>query len=129
MKKSNKIIASLLVMVLALMSPMSVYAMSQQNIIAQQALKKQLIADKRQYCKWGRNQIKYAYADVDGDNVLELITEPGYGYLTQAVYDYQNGTVRNVASVGQEYFSCQCGFIDRKFSEHYNGIYINESEE
>ena len=65
--------------------------MSQQNIIAQQALKKQLIADKRQYCKWGRNQIKYAYADVDGDNVLELITEPGYGYLTQAVYDYQNG--------------------------------------
>ena len=42
----------------------------------------------------------------------------------QAVYDYQNGTVRNVASVGQEYFSCQCGFIDRKFSEHYNGIYM-----
>ncbi|MBS6711278.1 hypothetical protein DW022_01535 [Ruminococcus sp. AF37-6AT] len=105
MKKSNKIIASLLVMVLVLMSPMSVYAMSQQNIIAQQALKKQLIADKRQYCKWGRNQIKYAYADVDGDNVLELITEPGYGYLTQAVYDYQNGTVRNVASVGQGYFT------------------------
>ena len=29
----------------------------------------------------------------------------------------------------QEYFSCQCGFIDRKFSEHYNGMYINESEE
>ena len=24
----------------------------------------------------------------------------------------------------QEYFSCQCGFIDRKFSEHYNGIYM-----
>ena len=91
MKKSSKIIASLLVIVLVLMSPMSVYARSQQNIIAQQALKKQLIADKRQYCNWGRDKIKYAYADVDGDNVLELITEPGYGYLTQAIYDYQNG--------------------------------------
>ena len=105
MKKSNKIIASLLVIVLVLMSPMSVYAMSQQNIIAQQALKKQLIADKRQYCNWGRDKIKYAYADVDGDNVLELITEPGYGYLTQAIYDYQNGTVRKVASVGQGDFT------------------------
>ena len=64
MKKSSKIIASLLVIVLVLMSPMSVYAMSQQNIIAQQALKKQLIADKRQYCNWVMDKIKYTYADV-----------------------------------------------------------------
>ena len=44
-------------MILVLMSPMSVYAMSQQNIIAQQALKKQLIADKRQYCNWVMDKI------------------------------------------------------------------------
>ena len=93
--------------------------MSQQNIIAQQALKKQLIADKRQYCKWGRNQIKYAYADVDGDNVLELITEPGYGYLTQAIYDYQNGNVRRVATVGQGNFT--------KYYPKHKVIYIKNS--
>ena len=51
-------------MILVLMSPMSAYAMSQQNIIAQQALKKQLIADKRQYCNWVMDKIKYAYADI-----------------------------------------------------------------
>ena len=119
MKKSSKIIASLLVIVLVLMSPMSVYAMSQQNIIAQQALKKQLIADKRQYCNWGRDKIKYAYADIDGDNVLELITEPGYGYLTQAIYDYQNGNVRRVATVGQGNFT--------KYYPKHKVIYIKNS--
>ena len=44
-------------MILVLMSPMSAYAMSQQNIIAQQALKKQLIADKGQYCNWVMDKI------------------------------------------------------------------------
>lgn len=58
-------------MILVLMSPMSAYAMSQQNIIAQQALKKQLIADKRQYCK-----IKYTYADIC---FLPIMNSPGMG--------------------------------------------------
>lgn len=100
-KKSIKVITVLLAMVMLFVSSSSVSAMSLQNTIAHRALKQQIIADKRQYCNFGMTTIKYVYADIDGDHVAELITEPGYGYLTQAIYDYQNGNVRRVATVGQ----------------------------
>ena len=105
MKKSIKVIAVLMAMVLLFISPSSAYAMSQQNTIAHQALKKQIIADKKKYCNWITPKIKYVYVDIDGDHVSELITEPGYGYLTQAIYDYQNGKVKNVATVSQGTFT------------------------
>ena len=76
-------------MVMLFVSSSSVSAMSLQNTIAHRALKQQIIADKRQYCNFGMTTIKYVYADIDGDHVAELITEPGYGYLTQAIYDYR----------------------------------------
>ena len=119
MKKSMKVIASLLAVVLLFMSPSPTYAMSQQNTIAHQALKKQIIADKRKYCNWVRPKIKYVYADIDGDHVSELITEPGYGYLTQAIYDYQNGKVKNVASVGQGSFT--------KYYPKHKVLYVKNS--
>ena len=56
-------------MILVLMSPMSAYAMSQQNIIAQQALKKQLI-------NWVMDKIKYTYADIC---FLPITNSPGMG--------------------------------------------------
>ena len=90
-KKSIKVITVLLAMVMLFVSSSSVSAMSLQNTIAHRALKQQIIADKRQYCNFGMTTIKYVYADIDGDHVAELITEPGYGYLTQAIYDYHNG--------------------------------------
>ena len=92
-KKSIKVITVLLAMVMLFVSSSSVSTMSLQNTIAHRALKQQIIADKRQYCNFGMTTIKYVYADIDGDHVAELITEPGYGYLTQAIYDYQNGNV------------------------------------
>ena len=104
-KKSIKVITVLLAMVMLFVSSSSVSAMSLQNTIAHRALKQQIIADKRQYCNFGMTTIKYVYADIDGDHVAELITEPGYGYLTQAIYDYQNGNVRRVATVGQGNFT------------------------
>lgn len=119
MKKIMKVIASLLAVVLLFMSPSPTYAMSQQNTIAHQALKKQIIADKRKYCNWVRPKIKYVYADIDGDHVSELITEPGYGYLTQAIYDYQNGKVKNVASVGQGSFT--------KYYPKHKVLYVKNS--
>ena len=102
-KKSIKVITVLLAMVMLFVSSSSVSAMSLQNTIAHRALKQQIIADKRQYCNFGMTTIKYVYADIDGDHVAELITEPGYGYLTQAIYDYQNGNVRRVARAQKDY--------------------------
>ena len=118
-KKSIKVITVLLAMVMLFVSSSSVSAMSLQNTIAHRALKQQIIADKRQYCNFGMTTIKYVYADIDGDHVAELITEPGYGYLTQAIYDYQNGNVRRVATVGQ-------GNITKYYPKH-KVIYIKNS--
>ena len=118
-KKSIKVITVLLAMVMLFVSSSSVSAMSLQNTIEHRALKQQIIADKRQYCNFGMTTIKCVYADIDGDHVAELITEPGYGYLTQAIYDYQNGNVRRVATVGQGNFT--------KYYPKHKVIYIKNS--
>ena len=126
-KKSIKVITVLLAMVMLFVSSSSVSAMSLQNTIAHRALKQQIIADKRQYCNFGMTTIKYVYADIDGDHVAELITEPGYGYLTQAIYDYQNGNVRRVATVGQgnftKYYPKHKVIPNKDIKEDYNSNY------
>lgn len=45
--------------------------------------------------------IAYAYRDVDGDDIDELIIEPGYGYYFQGIYKYKNGRVKRVCAIGQ----------------------------
>ena len=97
--------------------PTPAYAMSARNKKAHKALTTQLKKDKRKYCSYGK--LKYVYADIDGDHVDELITVPGYGYLTQAIYDYQNGNVRRVAAVGQGNFT--------KYYPKHKVIYIKNS--
>ena len=67
----------------------------------------------------GITTIIYVYADIDGDHVAELITESAYGYLTQAIYDYQNGNVRRVATVGQGNYT--------KYYPKHKVIYIKNS--
>lgn len=94
----------LLALVMLFSVPTPAYAMTAKNARAHKALTTQLKKDKKRFCPYG-GKLKYAYADVDGDHVDELITVPGYGYLTQAIYDYQNGRVRNVANVSQGYFT------------------------
>lgn len=103
MKKNTRILSLLLALVMLFTVPTPAYAMSARNKKAHKALTTQLKKDKRKYCSYGK--LKYVYADIDGDYVDELITVPGYGYLTQAIYDYQNGRVKNVAVVGQGTFT------------------------
>lgn len=103
MKKSTRILSLLLALVMLFTVPTPAYAMSARNKKAHKALTTQLKKDKRRYCSYGK--LKYVYADIDGDHVDELITVPGYGYLTQAIYDYQNGKVKTVAVVGQGTFT------------------------
>ena len=103
MKKSTRILSLLLALVMLFTVPTPAYAMSARNKKAHKALTTQLKKDKRKYCSYGK--LKYVYADIDGDHVDELITVPGYGYLTQAIYDYQNGKVKTVAVVGQGTFT------------------------
>ncbi len=45
--------------------------------------------------------LAYAYKDVDGDNIDELIIEPGYGYYFQGIYKYKKGRVVQVCAIGQ----------------------------
>ena len=101
MKKSTRNLRHfswLLVMLFTIPTP--AYAMSARNKKSSQSINNTV--------EKGQNgnivpmvNLKYVYADIDGDHVDELITVPGYGYLTQAIYDYQNGKVKTVAVVGQ----------------------------
>ena len=63
--------------------------------------------------------MRYVYVDINGDHIDELITEPGYGYLTQAIYSYENRTVKTVAAVGQGTFT--------KYYPKHKVIYIKNS--
>lgn len=100
MKKIIKTLSVVLAMVLLCSSPVPVHAASAKNTAAHKALKKQIKSDKKQYCKLRNEKLTYAFADIDGDKVDELITMPGFGYLTYAVYDYKNGTVKRVSTIG-----------------------------
>lgn len=62
------------------------------NQKAHQAFMKQIKEDKKNYI-YGDGQIKYLFIDLDGDEIDELITYPGYGFISQVVYDYKNGKV------------------------------------
>lgn len=107
MKKSKRILSLFLALIMLCCTPMSVNAMSAKNIEAHKALKKQVLADKEKYHPntWYPDTMRYAFADIDGDHVDELITVPGYGYLSQIAYDYKNGKVRKVATVSQGSFT------------------------
>mgnify|MGYP004560085197 CR=1 FL=1 len=106
MKKKSKILLLLITAMLVFCLPVSANAMSAANKKAHKAFGTQLKKDKKQFRNSFYNaKLKYAYADIDGDKVDELITEPGYGYCTQIIYDYQNGKVKQVAIASQGTFT------------------------
>ena len=95
-------------MLLSLMQPVSADAMSAKNKKAHKAYVNQLKKDKKNYCSGPfavNKKLPYVYRDLDGDKIDELITCPGYGYCTQIIYGYQNGKVKELARVGQGYFT------------------------
>ncbi|MCB5473638.1 hypothetical protein LIQ13_02670 [Blautia luti] len=119
MKKKTKILSLLIVLVLICCSGVTVNAASYANAKAHAALKRQLKADKQRYYQYSSSKMRYVYVDINGDHIDELITEPGYGYLTQAIYSYKNRTVKTVAAVGQGTFT--------KYYPKHKVIYIKNS--
>lgn len=119
MKKKTKILSLLIVLVLICCSGVTVDAASNANAKAHAALKRQLKADKQKYYQYSSSKMRYVYVDINGDHIDELITEPGYGYLTQAIYSYKNRTVKTVAAVGQGTFT--------KYYPKHKVIYIKNS--
>lgn len=119
MKKKFRIVLLLFTLMLICCTPVSANAMSTANKKAHKAFTSQLKKDKKQYCNFARTKLQYAYADIDGDKVDELITVPGYGYLYQAIYDYKSGKIKSIAGVGQGSFT--------KYYPKKKVIYINKS--
>lgn len=70
--------------------------------------------------------LPYAYKDVDGDNIDELITEPGFGAYYQVIYKYKNGKVKQVCAIGQgpfkKYYSKKKVIYSEK-TGHMGGLY------
>ena len=119
MKRKSRIVLLLFTMILICCIPVSANAMSAANKKAHKAFTSQLKKDKKRYCDSIRPKLKYAYADIDGDKVDELITVPGFGVVYQIIYYYKNGKIRNVASVGQGSFT--------KYYPKQKVIYVNKS--
>lgn len=78
----------------------NVSAATNRNQKAHRAFKKELQSLKVEYGGLS-GKLKYAYKDVDGDKIDELIIEPGYGYYFQGIYKYKNGRVKRVCAIGQ----------------------------
>ncbi|MEE0421397.1 MAG: hypothetical protein UDG86_15295 [Lachnospiraceae bacterium] len=105
MKKMFKIFWIIISAVIIFSLPVQSQAMSKTNKKAHAAFQKQLKKDKRTFCDNIKTKLKYAYRDVDGDKVDELIIYPGYGYCSQVIYDYRRGKVKNVCGVGHGTFT------------------------
>lgn len=72
------------------------------NKKAHKAFMGQVKADKEKYLdRSGGTKLKYIFIDLDGDNVDELITYPGYGVVSQIIYDLKNGAVIEVETLSQ----------------------------
>lgn len=79
------------------------YAAGNTNKKAHASYKKKLRSLKNQ---WGIvGKLKYAYQDVDGDDVDELVVYPGFGMYTQGIFKYRDGKAVEVCAVGQGSFT------------------------
>lgn len=75
-------------------------AATNKNKKAHTAFKRELPKLKKEYGGL-YGGLAYAYVDVDGDGIDELIIEPGYGYYFQGIYKYRSGRVKRVCAIGQ----------------------------
>lgn len=83
--------------------PIQAQAANAKNRKAHKAYLKQIKKDKKKYRNGGK--IKYAYKDLNGDGIDELITEPDFGACMQIIYTYRRGKVRKLVEVGQGEFT------------------------
>lgn len=83
----------------------TVFALSKANEAAHKAFKTTLKNSKKQFFEGTKEKLRYAYADVDGDKIDELIISPGFGYYGEGVFDYKSGKVKEAAVVGQGTFT------------------------
>lgn len=127
MNKLKKIMFMVIVFVLCVSAvPIPVQAAGAKNKKAHKAYQKQLKKDKKKYCS-GKEKLKYAYKDLNGDGVDELITEPGFGYLSQIIYTYKSGKVKKVVEAGQGEFTKY--YKKSKVLLYYGGHGDYESDE
>ncbi|MCI8648352.1 MAG: hypothetical protein HFE76_16520 [Firmicutes bacterium] len=72
------------------------------NSKAHKAYVNQIKKDKKKYCSG--EKLQYAYKDLNGDGIDELITYPGFGYCMEILYTYTNGKVKKLKELGQREF-------------------------
>lgn len=108
MRSGTKIIAALLAVIILISGgfPVSAAGKKTVNRKAHKAYEKVLPQLKKKYygSAWSSG-LPYAYRDVDGDKIDELIIQPGWGYCNQEIYDYQNGKVKAVCAVDHGSFT------------------------
>ena len=107
-RKFLRVIAGIVLFTLSMQVPCdrTVYAITKENRTAHIELKKTLKEMKKQF--FGDEitaTLPYAFKDVDGDKIDELLIKPGFGYYTEGIYDYKNGKVVEAAVTGQGEFS------------------------
>lgn len=117
-KWSRALLVFLAAIILVNIPVLSAQAMSSANKKARKAFAKQLKKDKKEFCI-GSSKLDYAYVDVDGDKVDELIIYPGYGYCSQVIYDYRKGKVKEVCVASQGNFT--------KYYKKNKVIYVKNS--
>lgn len=106
MKKGVKLFWLFLCAMVIFSVPIQANAMTKANKKAHTAFKKQLKKAKKTFGMGSKSyKIKYAYVDVDGDKVDELIIYPGFGYCSQVIYDYQKGKSKEVCVASQGNFT------------------------
>lgn len=104
MKILKKVMLIVIVFALCITAaPIQTQAASSKNKKAHKAYLKQIKKDKKKY-RSGKEKLKYAYKDLNGDGIDELITEPEYGYCSQIIYTYKGGKVKKLVEVGQGEF-------------------------
>lgn len=126
MNKLKKIMFMVIVFVLCITAvPIPVQAAGAKNKKAHKAYQKQLKKNKKKYCS-GKEKLKYAYKDLNGDGVDELITEPGFGYLSQIIYTYKGGKVKKAVVVGQGEFT---QYYKKNKVLHYYGSHMSNTHD
>lgn len=129
MKKSKTIeLLMFLIVICITATTVKSYAANSVNKEVRSAYLKQVKKDKKEY-KSNNEKISYAFKDLNGDGIDELITYPGYGFCTEIIYTYNKGKVKEIANVGQGDFSkfykknkvlyCERGHMDVYNDEYY----------
>lgn len=126
-KHAVRLLIGIIALALCVGTATPVQAASSKNAKAHKAYEKQIRKDQRKYCP--DEYLKYAYKDLNGDGVDELITYPGFGYCMEILYTYKNGNVKKLISVAQGEFEkyykkkkvlCYSGgHMDNYYEEYY----------